>query len=327
MGSDARIGWVDSFRGMAIILVVIGHCGRGLDKSGLMHFEHGFFDRFIYAFHMPAFFFAAGLFAGPSLFRGMGRYMWRKIATVLYPYVLWSVLFILAVKYLPEANTKYDSNMWAEIAYRPVGNYWFLYVLFAVQMAYMCVRPWRNGPWLFYLICVTAWAVESSGILEEALPHAQWWPLHNILKYAIYFAAGDALALLTDAPATWPRDSAGFAVVFFVGLAFLIGLGHSSENGWWDLALAAAGIQGLWELSVALDVFQLKWLRLLGRRSLEIYVAHNFASSAIRAGFLRLGVTAPMIQLVAGVAAGLAAPVLLWWLCKKLHFRWLFRLA
>ncbi len=326
MERDNRIGWVDVFRGLAILLVVFGHCGRGLDKAGLMHFEHGFIDRFIYSFHMPAFFFAAGLFAGRSLFKGLGRYLGDKLRTVLYPYVLWSIIHILALKYLPGANAQYQSDMWEQIAYRPVGNYWFLYVLFLIQMAFLCVRPLPRGPLLFYILCVTAWGFESAGALEHWLPHAQWWPLHNVLKYGIYFAAGDAMMTLTEAPATWPRDSATFSMVFFAGLGLLIGMGHSYENGWWDIALAFAGIQGLWELSVALDIWNIQWLRVLGQRSLEIFVAHNLATAAMRVALMKMGVTSETIHLLLGTTAGIVGPLMLCWVCAKLRFPWLFRL-
>jgi uncharacterized membrane protein YcfT len=327
MDRDDRIGWVDIFRGLAIILVVFGHCGRGLDHSGLMHFKDGFMDRWIYAFHMPAFFFAAGMFAGRSLIlRGIGRFFVNKVGTVLYPYVLWSVIYILAIKYLPGANTHYQSDMWGEIAYRPVGNYWFLYVLFLIQVAFLCVRPLRTGPLMFYILCIAAWALESANTLESTFPHATWWPLHNILKYSIYFAAGDALMTLTERPATWPRDSGLFSLVFFTGLTILIGLGHNGEDGLWDFFLAAAGIQGLWEMSVALDQHGVRWLRYLGRRSLEIFVAHNLATVAARVVLLKCGITSPAMHLIYGTAAGIIGPLLLCWACEKVHFRWLFRI-
>jgi fucose 4-O-acetylase-like acetyltransferase len=327
MDQNDRVGWVDIFRGLAIILVVFGHCGRGLDHAGLMHFEHGFVDRWIYAFHMPAFFFAAGLFAGQSLMvKGPGRFFVDKVRTVLYPYVFWSVFFILAVKFFPGANTHYQSDLWGHILYRPVGNYWFLYALFLIQIAFLCVRPWRNGPLMFYVLSTVAWGLESAGILEGVFPHEHWWPLHDVLKYGIYFAAGDAVATLTERPTSWPNDSGLFALMFFAGLTILVGLGHSGEYGFWDFALAAAGIQGLWELSVALDQRGCRWLRYLGERSLEIYVAHNLATSATRLVLLKGGVTSPGLHLICGTAAGIIGPLVLCWVCERLRFRWLFRL-
>lgn len=46
--SEKRILWIDVARGMAILLVILGHCIGNLSDPG---------NRFILAFHMPIFFF------------------------------------------------------------------------------------------------------------------------------------------------------------------------------------------------------------------------------------------------------------------------------
>ena len=53
-----RIDWIDIFKGLAIILVVVGH-------------STGLFNAYIYQFHVAAFFFISGWvakFDGTSLF-------------------------------------------------------------------------------------------------------------------------------------------------------------------------------------------------------------------------------------------------------------------
>jgi fucose 4-O-acetylase-like acetyltransferase len=68
-----RIDSIDIVKGIAIILMVFGHTEQGARHRGLWvsmsSVAHGiaFADAFIYSFHMPAFFFIAGLFvAGTS---------------------------------------------------------------------------------------------------------------------------------------------------------------------------------------------------------------------------------------------------------------------
>lgn len=59
--APARHAWVDATKGVAIILVVIGHAWRGIDAAGLLQTAPaGLFnviDARIYAFHMPLFFY------------------------------------------------------------------------------------------------------------------------------------------------------------------------------------------------------------------------------------------------------------------------------
>ena len=49
--NQSRITFIDVFRGLGILLMVMGHIGFG-----------GIFDKFIHAFHMPMFFFVSGYF-------------------------------------------------------------------------------------------------------------------------------------------------------------------------------------------------------------------------------------------------------------------------
>lgn len=46
-----RVEYVDLFRGIGIIIMIMGHIGFGR-----------LFDHYIHAFHMPMFFFASGYF-------------------------------------------------------------------------------------------------------------------------------------------------------------------------------------------------------------------------------------------------------------------------
>lgn len=51
MRAEQRLDYVDAFRGLGIIAMVMGHIGFG-----------EIFDHFIHAFNMPMFFFISGFF-------------------------------------------------------------------------------------------------------------------------------------------------------------------------------------------------------------------------------------------------------------------------
>lgn len=57
MEKHKRIEWVDIAKGIAIILVVIGHVGSSYGSAGLYKdsFLLNFTNRFVYSFHMAAF--------------------------------------------------------------------------------------------------------------------------------------------------------------------------------------------------------------------------------------------------------------------------------
>lgn len=67
-----REEWVDIARGIAILLVILGHMGVA--------------RTFIYAFHMPVFFFISGYLYRKRDGRSLIRYEWKKI---ILPYLIW----------------------------------------------------------------------------------------------------------------------------------------------------------------------------------------------------------------------------------------------
>jgi len=52
---QGRVVYIDLFRGVGVLLMILGHLGLG--KA---------FDHYIHAFHMPMFFFVSGFFFKPT---------------------------------------------------------------------------------------------------------------------------------------------------------------------------------------------------------------------------------------------------------------------
>ncbi|HAQ24881.1 MAG TPA: acyltransferase, partial [Pseudomonas sp.] len=90
-----RNAWVDYAKAIGIILVVYGHVARGVFNAGLPMGEELYVlvDSIIYSFHMPLFFFLSGLFFYDSLVkRGTGGLIVNKVDTIVYPFIVWSLL-------------------------------------------------------------------------------------------------------------------------------------------------------------------------------------------------------------------------------------------
>jgi len=93
--AQARDAWVDYAKAIGILLVVYGHVARGVHNAGIPMDAalYELVDSIIYSFHMPLFFFLSGLFFLHSLERrGPGALTANKIDTIVYPYVLWSLI-------------------------------------------------------------------------------------------------------------------------------------------------------------------------------------------------------------------------------------------
>ena len=73
--SGTRSNIVDIVKGIAIALVVYGHTAQGMiHRKWWVGPGAIFSDEFIYSFHMPVFFFVAGLFVMNSLARRGSRH-------------------------------------------------------------------------------------------------------------------------------------------------------------------------------------------------------------------------------------------------------------
>ena len=88
---QARIEYLDIFRSLGIILMIMGHVYFG-----------GFFSKWIHAFHMPMFFFVSGWFYKSNDLT-VGKSILRKAKSLLIPYLCFEIIvFVLSLPLIPE---------------------------------------------------------------------------------------------------------------------------------------------------------------------------------------------------------------------------------
>ena len=183
----ARVGWIDTAKGLGIMLVVVGHVMRGLVASKLVADTPtvSFIDAWIYAFHMPLFFFLSGLFLCRSATKPLPEFMRDKIGTIAYPYFVWSLITLLIKSPMGQAvNQPRTLLEIAEVLYIPIEQFWFLYVLFLLSI----------GAGLFLKVGLKPWAI----VLLSSFLFPGIWPLpwSGLVPFelakcdAIYFALG-----------------------------------------------------------------------------------------------------------------------------------------
>ncbi len=140
--TNTRVPWPDYVKGIAILLVVVGHLIFGLDlaseeaargNSPVAFHGWQFAVDWIYAFHMQAFFFISGLLAYQTGRKTAGGFIAAKLRTIAYPYFVWSVIQILLMLAMA-GRTRHEAH-WTDlltIAYRPIMQFWFLYAFFVM---------------------------------------------------------------------------------------------------------------------------------------------------------------------------------------------------
>jgi fucose 4-O-acetylase-like acetyltransferase len=132
---EKRIDSIDIFRGIGIIIMIMGHMNFG-----------ELFGHWIHAFHMPMFYFISGMFfdRNKEMKITIGFYVYKKIKTLLVPYVFFSMLHYgiwlhnnweleISVKLIPLKNI-----FWVNTGYIPIaGALWFLTSLFLTEIIYL----------------------------------------------------------------------------------------------------------------------------------------------------------------------------------------------
>lgn len=128
-----RLEYIDQIRGLAIILVVIGHIIQFNEIQGGM--KSSIFN-IIYSFHMPLFFFISGYIGYKTIkitnFKSFRIHLSNKTISLLIPLFIWSIL----------VNKFFFSQDWESITINDIINtikhpgLWFLKTLFEIFFFY-----------------------------------------------------------------------------------------------------------------------------------------------------------------------------------------------
>ena len=308
--------WVDYARGIGIILVVFGHVSRGIFNANLPMDATLFnlTDSVIYSFHMPLFFFLSGLFFVPSLQKyGQSGLIAEKTDSVLYPYVLWSLLQGVVEVVLSNYTTaKTSMPEVLSLLWQPRAQFWFLYALFVVMLCSCALFRLHKKivPWKILLPAVMLWA--SQFFLE-------WpFPLNFLANYLIYFLLGTQFHAIK----TWIEKHAwltsSVSLLVFISVEYLfhstLGLRYSDKT----FFVALPAIAGILLVSSVSCLFAqkkghlLRYLALLGGCSMPIFLMHILTGSGTRIVLSKLlHVQNASLHILAGMLTGLLLPVVI----------------
>lgn len=306
-----RNSWVDYAKAIGIILVVYGHVSRGVHKAGV-HMDESLFqlvDSIIYSFHMPLFFFLSGLFFYNSFkSRGASRLIANKVDTIIYPYILWSLLQgsieTILSKY---TNGSVTFSEVLSLAWQPRAQFWFLYTLFLVFVisSFLFVLFDKSRSALLLVAFGVLYSI--NGDLSQNLI------INLVLGNAFFFILGiwfDNIKLVFEK--NYARLAVAFGALFIIGqYVFHWPMGMMYEDrGLASLVLATVSICFVIALSMCLSRLSIKGLMYIGASSMTIYLMHIIAGSGARVALSKfMGIQSPAAHLVIGTLIGLAAPL------------------
>lgn len=328
-----RADWVDYGKGIGIILVVYGHLLSSGFHGGLNIPEHFFVlsDSLVYSFHMPLFFFLSGLFVESSFQkRGARNYLIDKFSRIAYPYLIWSVLQV-SVEVLFSSQTQKGASLanLLAIPYKPWGQFWFIYALFMMHIAYVVFRNF--GKYSTALMFIIAFILYFNPLRPGIMS------LFGFSMHFIFFVSGIVFRkhLMNMERHDMPLWAVVSLFFIFMGSAYFI-LEHLVEpvrfeagaqtHPFYFLYLAILGIifcAGLSQYLSRKNEFQ--FLQVLGMYSLQIYLAHMLAGVGARMILLYVfGIQNWVIHIIIGVGFALITPIILQKISDRIKFPYLF---
>lgn len=328
-----RTDWVDYARGLGIILVVYAHLLSSGFHAHLPIQEHFFFlsDSIVYSFHMPLFFFLAGLFVEKSFKkRGARAFLVNKIKFIAYPYLLWS--FLQAGIELVFSKQSYRGVTLGDIMaipYLPFSQFWFLYALILMFVSYTLLRKFgRYTP---------AAMIAIASVLFFCPINTDLLALHGFSTGFVFFVFA---VFVKEYLGSFEKNAipAGITCLLFL---FLSGSGWyvfeyaieptrltNGSHPFYFLYLAGIGIAFC--IGLAQFLAEKKCCRLIkifGIYSLQIYLVHMLAGVAARMVLLNIfSIENPVLHLVIGVSCGLLVPIVLYKTALKFKFPYLFEM-
>ena len=328
MQDERDANWVDIAKGIGILLVVLGHNLRGLFSSGIIK-KTGFFfymESIIYSFHMPLFFFLSGLFLQGSFLKlGTQKLITSKIDTLIYPYIIWSLLQGL----IEVAMSKYTNGYpvsFSEVfnLIIPRAQFWFLLVLFLFFCTSFLI-PYKNKIYRYSIFLVSL-------LLYVFLPRdPNLLYINYFANFYVFFIFGFFWNQIFGYLKIFYKARTFIAVcVLFIVLQYNFYLDHSyfDEYGLATLVISFLSIVLVVLLSQLIMFTRLNYLfGFLGSASLVIYLAHILPGSGVRIILDKfLGIDNSFIHIFTGVFFAVFFPSVLYVLTLRYNFlKYLFR--
>ena len=296
-----RIDYIDYAKALGMLTVIWGHTKLT-----------GVSNEFVYAFHMPLFFFLSGMVFNRGRYDGFRHFFMRKVKTLLYPYLIFSLVtwaFWASYSYLTHAPVKsYWMPLLQTFVAQGSGGFlehnvplWFVTCLFVVEMSYWFIsklKDWQNLAVSILCAVVGYLLVYRCKFWDfRLLP----WSTESALMAMPFFALGNLLVKrISNEKIIWAVGKhklicfvgmlVGFALTAYIGHHNgVVSMGHSrlGSNPLVFYVTALIGICSLLLLCVLLSgiprffgggktlekVFSgLKWF---GRNSFNAMAIHN----------------------------------------------------
>ena len=282
-----RLVELDAARGIAIVLVVIGHIiSKGETPGGNSWFLS--LTDMIYQFHMPLFMALTGISFALSLplfksWNEVGAYFLRRVKPLIVPFIVMGIVILggkqIVAQFLDISNPpdSFGSGL-LKLLIDPTESaarfLWFIYVL-AIYL--MVIPP------LFHLIGRRAVLLLAVGIALDFFSWPEKYALRSLTEYLPFFALGMVLWIYRTIWMPVANWLFWANTIIFVGL-----LAYSNQHGVARWVTGACSILPILGLIQRLPSRYQSFWAYLGRNSLTIYLFSEIAMGCLKGALFLL---------------------------------------
>ncbi|XBS68278.1 acyltransferase family protein [Acerihabitans sp. KWT182] len=292
--SAKKIQWINSLKGICILLVVLNHIITTsyipsltvIDSHHLSTRIWVGINQYLVPLRMPAFFFISGLLAADGVINRPWRDVFtKKAVNLFYLYLLWCLVQWLCVSFINRElafdhwrlmahNAAYAGSLSQFLLYvtTAMSSPWYLY---ALSLYFVVSKLWRRH----WQVLLVLGALLNYACAQGFVP---WWGPESLAQNGIFFFTGcflgtQIVALLSD------KRSCLWVLAALILLALLNELlaldGRLFISA---LAVCIAILSCQWlNRRLALDYKALQVLNWIGKNTLQIYVLHKLLTELL----------------------------------------------
>jgi glucans biosynthesis protein C len=325
---------IETLRGVAIILVVMGHV-IGYDKTGGMKVSDDSFLRHLYFtfeyLRIPLFTTISGWVYAlhPVSFNNWKNFTIKKVRRILLPLVVAGSLYFLLQYFTPGTNSKTPLNEIWKIYIFPFTLYWYLPALFLVFILMSLIDSLKLcekftmwfGLTLFFLTIM----IFFKNFVPESSPN--FFAYKNFIYLLPFFIAGVGMnrfsLILSNRLLV---KGLGILLIFMLIIQQLVWYQQInmqlSKDGGLGLMIGVIGSFVLLNIK-----WKVEWLISVGSFAYTIYLYHAFGTAAGRILPKYVGISNPAFIFTSSFLAGLFIPIAIDYAANRYPFSRMFFLG
>lgn len=293
-----RYDWIDTLKFLGIFAIYLGHFGAA---AGRLY-------PFVFVYHVPLFFFVAGLFAKKDKDKSIKGFLSKKIKHLLVPYILYSLISIVSFSILNNYGLEEVLSLLMKSIFGIrntliAGSLWFIPCMFVVSCSYFLLNKISSNKGVIIISVGTLFIITQTVLPNNPMVKPSWiFNIDSAMYYLIYYMIGDFCVnkLLNFSYKTltlanrWIVSIGALVVtimtliIYFKGVPAIVGKLPFS-NPITDVVLALIIIT--FNILIAVYLKDIKLLRDIGKNTLSLCGVEDAVKVYLNMILITLGIT------------------------------------